>query len=69
MNKGELVEFLVEKDKLSKTEAGRVLDSVIEGIRAWPEENKRGSACRFRDFQSSRQAGKGRKKPENRREN
>lgn len=50
MNKGELVEFLVEKGKLSKAEAGRVLDSVIEGIRHGLKKTKEVALTGFGTF-------------------
>ena len=50
MNKGELVEFLVEKAKLSKAEAGRVLDTVIEGIQHGPKKTKEVALIGFGTF-------------------
>ncbi len=50
MNKGELVEFLVEKGKISKAEAGRVLDSVIEGIQHGLKKTKEVALVGFGTF-------------------
>lgn len=50
MNKGELVEFLVEKAKLSKAEAGRVLDTVIEGIQHGLKKTKEVALTGFGTF-------------------
>lgn len=50
MNKSELVEFLVEKAKLSKAEAGRVLDTVIEGIQHGLKKTKEVALVGFGTF-------------------
>ncbi len=50
MNKGELVEFLVDKAKLSKAEAGRIFDYVIEGIQHGLKKTKEVALVGFGTF-------------------
>ena len=39
MNKGELIEFIAEGAELSKADAGRALDAMVEGITAGLKQN------------------------------
>ena len=50
MNKGEFVDFLAEKGKLSKAEAGRILDTVIEGIQYGLKKTKEVALTGFGSF-------------------
>jgi len=58
MSKTELVEFVADKANMSKAEAGRALDAVLEGIQAGLKKEGKVALVGFGTFSAKKRAAR-----------
>lgn len=65
MTKAELVEFIAEKADLTKADAGRALDAMMEGVTKGLKDAGKVTLVGFGTFTAKARAAKNWKKPSN----